>query len=159
MAAPSPAPTIDPDFQGHFIFWVAGGCILVGIVVAVICLKLSAWMWRACARKNLKGSQSLPQGRQHVHRGVTGLEKLVLPEMYEEEGRPTNPGLPKGASDRTGSEDAGIGPGFGPEEEDSNPSMEDDLVKSRGGGAYLARWDPFERSSAAGQGERSSDNL
>jgi len=156
--APSPSPTIDPDFRGHFIFWIIGGTLLAGVILAFIFLKTQAWLRRACTNQSQDHTRAPVH---HAHRGVTGLEKLVLPEEYEEEGGKAQvpacsdaaweDGSGGGGGDDDG--DAGIGPGFGRDEDGGGMGAEEagNCLDRDGQQAYLSRWDQWERKKAPDQ--------
>ena len=118
-------------------------------MLAFMVLKMQACLQRVCAKPP---QEAVRAPKHHTHRGVTGLEKLVLPGEYEEEGE--MPEVPSSKAVSPGGwedgSDAGTGPGF---RRGADDDEDGDEVEAGGGGkcvegegqAYLSRWDQWDQ--------------
>lgn len=84
---PTAAPVISEsyNFSGHVAFWIAGGAILVGVLLALLALRLANCIRQCCKRPSRETKVAKARGRDHTSIHTNQLQELVLPDEYEEE--------------------------------------------------------------------------
>jgi hypothetical protein len=142
MSSAATTPTVAPaspesyDFSGHVAFWIAGGAILVGVLLALLALRLASCIQQCCSRPSRETKLAKGRGRDHTSIRTNQLEELVLPDEYEEE---VAADMPKGdAPPSDWSDESTEGRGM---------SGVDPNVDSSGGavgvGPWISRFDPW----------------
>jgi hypothetical protein len=136
-STPTAAPVVltPYDFSSHVAFWIAGGAILVGVLFALLALRLAHSLRQCCRRPSREDALAKLRGRDHTSINVNQLEQLVLPDEYEEE-KATE--VPKGdAPPGDWSDESGDGKGM------SGVDPNAESGDSAGVGPWVSRFDPW----------------